>query len=224
MNLEAKTAIWVTPEARPEHQRVIDWLNEVTSEDYAFYLIQVEAVRIGASPFAPLFTVLAAPDEQTREIGETKKELADRHIRRREFWTQLIERSKGRTRLFSARKPGTDHWLGISAGRSGLALTYLIWTDSAGIELYIDTGDQQKNKAIFDALLAQKAAIENQFGEPLNWQRLDEKRASRIMWKIYGHGGLNEPDHWPALQDRLIDAIIRFDKTLRPRIARIAVQ
>src|SRR5690606_5433515 len=30
INLEAKTAIWVATEVRPEHQRVIDWLNEAT--------------------------------------------------------------------------------------------------------------------------------------------------------------------------------------------------
>src|SRR5258708_1134117 len=105
VNLEAKTAIWITPEVRSEHQRVIDWLNEATGADIAFYLVQVEAVRIGDSPFAPLFTVLAAPDDQIREIGETKKDLADRHVHRRDFWTQLLERSKGQTKLFSGRAP-----------------------------------------------------------------------------------------------------------------------
>jgi hypothetical protein len=71
VNLEAKTAIWVTPEVRSEHQRVIDWLNKSTSADFSFYLVRVEAVRIAGSPYAPLFTVLAAPDEQTPEIADT---------------------------------------------------------------------------------------------------------------------------------------------------------
>jgi hypothetical protein len=116
VNLEAKTAIWVTPEVRPEHERVIDWLNEAVGADYAFYLVQVEAVRIGTSPFAPLFTVLAGPDEQTREIGETKKELADQHVHYQEFWTQILERSKGRTRLFSGISPRTRHWMSSVQG------------------------------------------------------------------------------------------------------------
>ena len=76
VNLEAKTAIWVATEIRAEHQRVIDWLNEVTSEDVSFFAVQVEAIRIGNSPYAPLFTVLAQPDEQTRLIGRAKKEQA----------------------------------------------------------------------------------------------------------------------------------------------------
>ena len=126
VNLDASRAIWVTTQARPEHERVIDWLNEMTAEDLAFYLVQVEAVRIGDSPFAPLFTVLAQPDEQIREIGAQKKELAGRHIERLEFWTQLLERSVGRTQLTANRTPGKDHWFQVAAGRSGVNYNYLI--------------------------------------------------------------------------------------------------
>ncbi len=222
VNLEAKMAIWVTPEVRPEHERVIDWLNETVGGDYAFYLVQVEAVRIGTSPFAPLFTIQAGPDEQTHEIGETKKELADRHIHRREFWAQLLERSKGRTKLFSGRAPSTDHWLTTGSGRTGIGFNYIILKDGAGVELNIDVGDQGKNKAIFDELYSQKDNIETEFGEALNWRRLEEKRASLIAWRIYDQGNLNEPETWPALQDMLIDTMIRFDRALRPRITRLS--
>lgn len=224
VNLEAKTAVWVTPEVRPEHQRVIDWLNEATNADISFYLVQVEAVRIGDSPFAPLFTVLAAPDEQIREIGETKKELADRHIHRQNFWAQLLERSKGRTRLFSGRTPSTDHWLQTGSGRSGITFNYISLKDGAGVELNIDVGDQQKNKAIFDELLNQKEAIEEEFGEPLNWRRLEDKRSSIIAWRVYDSGSLNDPDTWDALQEKLIDTMIRFDMALRARIAKLSTK
>ena len=49
VNLEAKIAIWVSPAPRPEHMRVVQWLNEITPADVAFYLVKLEAVRIGAS-------------------------------------------------------------------------------------------------------------------------------------------------------------------------------
>ena len=64
VNLDAHTAIWVTGEPRVEHQKVIDWLNENTASDLAFFLVKVETVRIANSTAAPLFTVLAGPDEQ----------------------------------------------------------------------------------------------------------------------------------------------------------------
>jgi hypothetical protein len=46
-NLEAKTAVWITPQPRPEHARAVSWLNETTPDDVAFYLVQVAAYRIG---------------------------------------------------------------------------------------------------------------------------------------------------------------------------------
>ena len=221
VNLDARVAVWVTPEVRPEHQRVIDWLNESTSADFAFYLVRVETVRIGDSPYAPLFTVLAAPDEQTKEIGETKKELADRHLHRREFWKGLLERSAGKTRLFSGIAPGTAYWLSTGSGKSGVTFNYLVLKDGAGIELYINTTDHERNKIIFDSLLQQKVEIESEFGDSLTWGRLDDKRASRIR-KIYGeYGNLKEPETWPVLQEMLIDKMILLDKTLRKRIANL---
>lgn len=223
VNLGAKTAVWVTPEIRSEHQRVIDWLNKSTGADFSFYLVRVEAVKIADSPYAPLFTVLAAPDEQTREIAETTKELAERHYHRKEFWTGLIERSQGKTKLFSSKTPSTDHWLGIGSGRSGIVFNYLILKDGAGIDLYIDVGDYERNKAVFDSLLQDKEAIEADFGEPLEWRRLDDKRASRIVKLYRDFGSLNEPETWPTLQDMLIEKMIRFDKVFRQRIRRINI-
>jgi len=110
VNLDASTAIWITTEPRLEHQKVIDWLNESTAADISFYLVKAEATRIGDSPFAPLFTVLSEPDKQTKEIGEKKKEWAERHVKRFEFWTGLIDRSKDKTKLFSNISPGRYSW------------------------------------------------------------------------------------------------------------------
>lgn len=218
VNLEATTAIWVVAEVRPEHQRVIDWLNESISSDYAFYLVRVEAIRIGNSPYAPLFTVLIKPDEQTREIGETKKEFADRHYARKEFWTQLLEKSKNRTKLYSAVAPGTSYWLNTGAGKTGLLFSYNIFQYWAWIELYINTGNTDKNKAVFDSLFLQKDEIESEIGEPLQWDRRDEKPISRIHKDIRSFGGLTTPQNWADLQNEMITTMIIFDAVFRPRI------
>lgn len=223
VNLEAKTAIWIATEARPEHQRVIDWLNESTGSDMAFYFVQVEAVRIGDSPIAPLFNVLARPDEQTREIGEQKKEFSERHHLRQEFWTQLLDKSKGRTKLTENRSPTRDHWLSVSTGKSGILYNYLLWTDKSGVELYIDTKDYDRNKKTFDMLFADKQAIETEFGTAFNWQRLDEKRTCRIICAYDDLGGLRTPDNWPKIQERLIESMIRLDKVFRKRIKQLNI-
>ncbi len=223
VNLGAKTAIWVATEVRQEHQRVIDWLNEMTSDDMGFYFVKVEAIRIGESPYAPLFTPLSQPDAQTRAIGAEKKVLAERHVVRKEFWTQLLQRSEGKTRLAENRSPSRDHWLAVAAGKSGINYNYLILKDGGGIDLYIDVKDYERNKAIFDALYADKDAIEAEFGEELDWRRLDDRRSSRIVKVYRGQGSLYEQEKWATLQDMLIDAMIRLDKVFRKRIKRLSV-
>jgi hypothetical protein len=175
--LEAKAAIWIVSEPRPEHIRAIAWLNE--SRAAAFYLVKVEAIRIGNSSPAPLLTLITGPSLEAMEAGDTKKEIAERHIARKRFWTALLEYVKGRTKLHSGISPNIYNWIGTSAGVQGLALNYSVRQHDAQVELYIDqdkeTGDG--NRRILDKLQAQKESIEKDFGSPLVWETLDEKRA-----------------------------------------------
>lgn len=81
------------------------WLNK--SRAASLYLVNVETVRIaGADTAAPLLTLIVAPSEEARWAGERKDELAERHVRRRRFWTELLNRAKGRTQVFAAVSPG----------------------------------------------------------------------------------------------------------------------
>lgn len=148
---------------------------------------------------------------------ERREKLADRHIRRLEFWRQLLAKSKTRMDLFARRSPNKDHWISAGAGRSGLSYGYVALMKSVLIEFYIDTGDKNKNKKIFGELFKKKPQIESDFGEALHWQRLDDKRACRIS-KVVEQKGLMSEDDWPALQDKMIDAMIRFEKALGKHI------
>jgi len=104
-NFDAKIGVWICADPRPEHQRAIQWLNEVAPEDMAFYLVKVEAFRIGDSPPAPWFRIVAGPTPEVRAVGRQRKDLAEREILRQQFWTQLLERARNRTRLHARRKP-----------------------------------------------------------------------------------------------------------------------
>jgi len=219
-NLEAKTAVWITSEPRPEHETAVHWLNETLPADTAFYLIKIEAYKIDNSDPAPMFTIVAGPSTEGKQIGVQKKELAERHMLRLEFWTQLLDQAKVLTPNFANRSPGTENWISGSSGRNGFGYAFVIRMDDAQIELYIDRGDAEMNKRLFEKLLAQKELIEQEFGKPLDWQRLDEKRACRLRYVIEG-AGLMDREQWPEIQKRMIESMVGFQKAVQPVINKL---
>jgi len=219
-NLDAKLAVWITSEPRPEHEKAVHWLNEALPADTAFYWIKIEAYRIGDSSPAPLLSVIAGPSPEAKQIGDQKKELAQRHLLRLEFWSQLLERAKEVTSLHARKSSTKEHWVSAGTGQSGLSLNYVILMGDARVELYIDKGEADANKDIFDRLFADKDRIEEAFGAPLEWQRLDDRRACRICRRIT-EGGLSNRDRWPKVQDAMIDGMIRLDKSLKPHIKQL---
>lgn len=217
---EAKKAIWIVADPRPEHIRAITWLNESSSA--SFYMVKLEVVRIGESAPAPLFTLIVGPSEESRQVREVKEGLAERHILRRRFWEGLLERAHSKTKLHANISPSKENWIGATAGVPGLAYNYIALEHGWRAELWISSPDAQKNKAIFDALSAQKEAIERAFGEPLKWQRLDDKKSSRISYSS-DNGGYRDEEEWPHIQEAMIDAMIRLNKALKPHFASLPV-
>lgn len=223
VNLEAKKAIWITTEPRPEHQRVIEWLNEASSSDVGFYLVRVEAAKIGDSPFAPIFTVLSMPNQKIKEVGEKKKEWAARHHDRYAFWAELLEKSKSKTKLFSTISPVRFHYINMGAGQSGIYFAYTVTRKRGTAELVIDKDKQEggaKNKKMFDQFRKNQAEIEKIFGGPLEWERMDGARSSRIRKSIDGEP-FDDSESRSNLQKDMIDAMIRLHSALKPYLDKL---
>lgn len=214
----AKAAVWIVSEPRPEHVAAIAWLNESTSAD--FYLVKVEAVRIGESPAAPLLTVIVGPSEETKTVGHQKKELAERYDIRRIWWRRLVEHPEAK--LHAHITPGPYSWIGTSSGVRGLGLNYAVTQDSSTAELYIDRGkdSEEENKKIFDQLYEQRDEIERAAQHPISWERLDGRRASRI--KISVPGGYRSPEsEWEEIHTRLVRAMTNLAHALQSHIKKL---
>ncbi len=211
--MEAQAAVWIVSDPRPEHVAVIAWLNDSSSAD--FYLVKVEAVRIGVSPPAPLLTLIVGPSVEAKAVSRSKREFSERHDLRQAWWTNLVARPDAN--LHSHIRPGPYNWIGVSTGVRGLGLNYVVLQDECYAELYIDRGEQAENKAIFDQLAANKGIIEGAFGAELQWHRLDGKRASRI--RITLRGGYREAeDTWAPTQIAQVDAMNRLHGALQPHL------
>jgi hypothetical protein len=219
--MQANAAIWIVKEPRPEHVAAIGWLNQ--SLDADFYMVKVEAVRIGESPAAPLLTLISGPSQEAKDVGMARKEFAERYAIRNRWWTQLIERSKAKSKLHSHITPGDYSWIGVSSGFRGLNFNYTVTRDQRTAELYIDRGKgaEYENRALFDQLSNHKLEIETAFGGTLLWEAMDGKRACVVRCTLPGGGYKSSDEVWDRLQNAQIDAMIRLELALKPFILKL---
>jgi len=218
---DAKTAIWIVAEPRQEHINTLVWLNESTSAN--FYLIKLEAIKIDDSNPAPLFTLIVEPTPEAKEIGIAKKDIAEREILRKKFWTGVLEKSQTKTNLHSNISPTHHHWIGTGAGKAGLAYNYVIRKDEAQIELYIDKGkdSEEMNLKIFNYLNENKIIIEEQFGDSLIWESLFGKRACRISKVLKIGGYRTNENEWDYIFEEMVNTMVKFEKAMKPYVEKI---
>jgi len=111
--LEAQTIIWVASDFREPHLSAFKWLNESTTEPFAFFAVRVKVVRIGDSPFAPLFEVVVRPNNWERQLHAAnpksggQSELG-RH--RLAFWTAYVSRVEGELARNGEAKGTSNRW------------------------------------------------------------------------------------------------------------------
>ena len=61
MGSDAEAVVWVATWIRPEHRAVIDRLNQLAKNEIWFFGVEVSAIKIGDSPPAPHFHLVAFP-------------------------------------------------------------------------------------------------------------------------------------------------------------------
>lgn len=223
-NLDAKTAIWLTSDARPEHIRAMAWLNESSPADVSFYLVRVEGFRIGDSLPAPMFSRIVEPSADAKAIGKEKEEIAQRHLDRLAFWKSLLERAALASTFHASLSPTKDNVLATRTG-AGLYYAYAVRMHDARVDLGIDrrgVNAREWNKTLFDGMLAQKSEIEAAFGDQLVWERMDESSSCRITYPILA-GGLADKEHWAETQETMIDAMRRLHEAADPIASQLIV-
>jgi len=178
----ASVVIWVAETIREEHRQALDWLNQRTDTETEFFGVVVELLQIDDSKPAYDFKPVVFPNEwQKTKRSQTAGRVSARGEAYKQYYQPLIDELREKHRFTGARIAQPQSWYAFSAGTSGVPVSAVFAGDgTARVELYIDLGTVEANKALFDWLLNQKASIETQVGFPLQWERLDAKRASRI--------------------------------------------
>ena len=86
------------------------------------------------------------------------------------------------------------------------------------VELDIDTGNELKNKSIFDGLSMQKDAIETELGESLSWERLNSVITREFRIALYHAGSITDEDTLIGLQEWAVEATLKLYSSIEPRL------
>jgi hypothetical protein len=144
------------------------------------------------------------------DVEKQQLESLDRKQLNKEFFTSLKVEMDNKCDIFKKISPTTDPWIRKSYKRQGYTLvqsgTY------ARYELFIDGGDKEENEEMFHKLKEKKEFIEKELGYELNWEVLEDGKASRISHSI--DGNIYDKNQWPKMINFMVENMPNFHKIM----------
>lgn len=189
---DASTLVWISETIREEHRSALEWLNQHSDANTQFFGVLVEVFQIDNSLPAFRFRPVVFPNEWSkgRRPPVASSSRAEAY---RGFFQELIDELREKHKFTGARVGLPASWYSFASGFSGIAYSASFALGGrVRVELSIDQGDAEANKALFDRLAECRERLEAALGETLAWERLDERRMSRIA--LYRAGSIDSDE------------------------------
>ena len=218
--------VFVAANFRREVTSTVMWLLENQIRVQCF---KATPFQQGEQLFLTLDQIIPTPEEADFRVGISEKKKEQKTAAksqalslelRPQFWTRTLEAmAKAGIKQYQNISPSKDHWLSCASGVSGIGYALIFLKKEVRVEMNIASSDAATNKEIFDKFHENKATIENAFGNKLEWQRLDDKKASRVKFSqpIEGYN----QENWDAMIDWLVEHFPKLEKAFRPEIQKI---
>ena len=100
---------------------------------------------------------------------------------RHRFFESMFDSVAIRRPGFRVPKFGYENWVGFAAGPFGFYDVAFTANGAVRAGVYLDMQERTATKRLFDDLFAERLAVETAVGRILSWERLDDRRASRIV-------------------------------------------
>ena len=235
--LHAVTIVWVAARFTEEHRATLDWLNEITNEDFNFFGLEIELWQIGKSAIAPKFNIVSSPNNWSKTITGVAKSIEASNLTKAkqlqlEYWTAFQTYARTQETRIKPTKPLPQHWMNIAIGRSGFLLLAIASTwnseqqsfDQGEIraELSISQGSAEDSRRYFDLLKQQKEAIELAFGETLIWDSQLDRKACRIF--VRQSVDISDRSDWEQQHQWLIEKLDRMHKVFSQRVKQLSLE
>lgn len=214
---DPRTIVWITTAFRSEHRAALDWLNEHTDTNTRFFGVEIEVVKIGDSPYAPNFKLVAQPNDWGKKV-KAATEASNRSgvsALYWDFWRQFLDRVAEEHSVWTRAKASTtDSWYVLPSGRSGIAFLTAFRRES-GLVVAIEFQDPNgaRNVNWFNALKARSSDFEESIGDVVEWDERPQAKSSSVYVQS-PFASVNDVDQWPAMLDWVIDRNIRIRSAL----------
>lgn len=226
---DAQIVIWIAEEFHEKHRAAIDFLNRATREEFSFFGIRIELFRIGDSVLAPSFSVVAKPNNWSKEAQAAKQiaqdTLSPTQAQSKAFWSALISEATASYPALAGRTPYKSSWQCAERLRSApkfYAECNAAFTSSSQLRVEVYLGGQLA-KAVFHQLLKERSEIESAFGSELAWEELPAGQDSRVAFYMPGVQKRDDSAAWIGQRQWLLSNWKKLGDTLRPYIAAIDI-
>ena len=212
--LDAVTLVWVVERFTEEHRAALDWLNRITDEGFHFFGIEVELWRIGNSPPAPRFNIVAKPNEWSRTVRESAAahgETTEAGQLKSDFWAAFADylKQQGSSLRPPAAKPW--NWQGWGLGRSFFKLCAACNVRDKRNAVYLNLSGPDA-EAHYQLLLAKRQEIEGALGFTLEWEPGDKERNLIVRRQ----GDTTNRANWPEQHQWLHQTMHSFLRVFQP--------
>lgn len=216
--------ILAAEEFPPEMTATLLWLRT--------YQLDVSAVRLrpyGIGEHAVLESTVLIPLPEAedyivrreRKDVETSSRTSGRREDYRVFFQALMDELRDVHGFTKARMAQPQSWYYFASGITGISYGAAFTQRGLRAEVYIDVGSTEENKRIFDALQGHLDAVEREFGSPLSWERLDDRKASRVG--IYNGATIDAPEaELEEARQWAVQNLLRLKEVFGPRLERLA--
>ena len=151
------------------------------------------------------------------EEKQTAKTVSANKVLYIKFWEQALDIFKKQNiSTFDNISPSEGSYISGSTGISTCRYDLNFRKDSIRIDFYLDRTSKEENKEIYDSIHEQKELLEKNFGDEMKWQRLDDKKASKIS---YGapFDSYNE-ENWDDMIEWFAKHFQKFETSIKPII------
>jgi len=218
--LDATAVIWIAEDFTDEHKKALDWLNDHSSEDLAYYGVSMEVWKIDDSSPAIRFNVVSRPAAVKRQtaIKTSIENITPTKKTQLEFWTKFREVLLENKIVSTAHTPKPKHWYNITIGRSKIHISNTLHVNEGKmcIRLYMHHSVAEQ---VLDLLVEEKESIEKEIGTKLDWNPKPDRMNKLI--RITRIVDLQDRNKWDEYVSWMVEMSSKFISAFKPRIKNI---